>query len=110
MENLSFEYLFLAFLGMSIHILMKIYERKNKQESFSFKIFIADSMNWIRIGLVLTSVLALMMMAEDLSDILGIKLTDNSPAKSVFSFLAGYLNHSLIRNILKRFKNKFENN
>jgi len=49
-----------------------------------------------------------MLMAEDLSDTLGIQLSDGSPAKSIFSFGAGYLNHSLIRNILKRFKTESE--
>lgn len=110
MENLSFEYLLLAFMGMLIHVLMKVYERNDKSKPFSLKVFFKDSMNWIRIGLVVCSVIALMLMAEDLTDILGIKLTDNSPAKSVFSFLAGFMNHSLIRNILKRFKINDENN
>jgi len=106
MEHLSLEYILLAVLGMTIHILMKISERKNKSEKFSFKVFFADRMNWVRIALSLTSVLALMLMAEDLTNTLGITLTDGSPAKSIFSFGAGYLNHSLIRNILKNFENK----
>lgn len=109
MENLNWEYILLAVLGMVIHILMKIAERGNKKSNpFSFKVFFADRMNWIRIALSLTSVLALMLMAEDLSDTLGIQLSDGSPAKSIFSFGAGYLNHSLIRNILKRFKSESE--
>lgn len=109
MENLNWEYILLAVLGMVIHILMKIAERGNKKSNpFSFKVFFADKMNWVRIALSLTSVFALMLMAEDLTDTLGIQLSDGSPAKSIFSFGAGYLNHSLIRNILKRFKTEGE--
>ena len=105
MEDLNLQYVLLAVLGMVIHILMKIGERGNKKGNpFSFKVFFADRMNWIRIALSITSVLALMLMAEDLTDTLGITLSDGSPARSIFSFGAGYLNHSLIRNILKRFK------
>jgi hypothetical protein len=109
MEDLNLQYVLLAVLGMVIHILMKIGERGNKKGNpFSFKVFFADRMNWIRIALSITSVLALMLMAEDLTDTLGITLSDGSPAKSIFSFGAGYLNHSLIRNILKRFKTDSE--
>jgi hypothetical protein len=109
MEDLNLQYVLLAVLGMVIHILMKIGERGNKKGNpFSFKVFFADRMNWIRIALSITSVLALMLMAEDLTDTLGITLSDGSPARSIFSFGAGYLNHSLIRNILKRFKTESE--
>ena len=109
MQDLNLQYVLLAVLGMVIHILMKIGERGNKKGNpFSFKVFFADRMNWIRIALSITSVLALMLMAEDLTDTLGITLSDGSPAKSIFSFGAGYLNHSLIRNILKRFKTDSE--
>ena len=105
MQDLNLQYVLLAVLGMVIHILMKIGERGNKKANpFSFKMFFADRMNWIRIALSITSVLALMLMAEDLTDTLGITLSDGSPARSIFSFGAGYLNHSLIRNILKRFE------
>lgn len=108
-ENLSLEYLVLALLGMIIHILMKISERKDKKDNpFSLKVFFADKMNWVRIILSFVSVIALMLMADDLTDTLGITLNDGSPAKSIFSFLAGYLNHSFIRNILKRFKTDSE--
>ena len=38
-----------------------------------------------------------MLMADDLSNMFGITLEYGSPAKSLFSFGAGYLNHSLVR-------------
>lgn len=105
MANLTLEYIFLAFLGMTIHILMKIGERSNKKGSkISFKIWIYDRMNWVRLVLTICSTLALIIMADDLSNMFNITLSDGSPARSVFAFSAGYLNHSLIRNFLKVFK------
>ena len=44
------------------------------------------------------------MMSESLSDIFGIKLTNGSSAKDVFAFITGYLNHSIIKNVLRIFK------
>ncbi len=109
MEVLSLKYFVLAFLGMMLHVFIKIYERKNQEIPFSFKIFLKDSMNWVRIGIVLSSVFALMLMSSDLMDVLGINLVNGAPAKSIFSFMAGYLNHSLIAHILKTFTNKVKN-
>ena len=105
MENFSWEYLGLALLGLFIHVLMKIASRGNKESNkVSVKAFFKDSMNWVRILLSLSSIIALLLMAEDLTDMLGITLGDGSPARSVFAFGAGYLNHSLIWNVLKAFK------
>jgi len=100
------KYIALALLGMLLHILMKIQERKDKTQKFSFKTFFADKMNWLRVILVIISTATLMLMSDDLTDMFGIQLTDGSPAKSLFSFGAGYLNHSLIRNILKTFQKR----
>ena len=36
----------------------------------------------------------------------GITLSDGSSAKDVFAFITGYLNHSLIKNVLKTLKNE----
>ena len=107
MEDFSWQYLGLAVLGLFIHILMKIEGRENKTESkTSVSAFFKDSMNWVRISLSLLSIIALLMMAEDLSDMIGITLKDGSPARSVFAFAAGYLNHSLIFNVLKMIKKR----
>lgn len=105
MENLDIQYIVLAILGMVIHILMKVSERKDKKTNkVSLKVFFSDSMNWIRIALSITSVIAIMFMADDIADMMGITLSDGSPARGILSFGAGYLNHSLIRNVLKVFK------
>tara|TARA_B110000503_G_C7116462_1_gene400585 strand:- start:1222 stop:1560 length:339 start_codon:yes stop_codon:yes gene_type:complete len=106
MDTLTMKYIALALLGMLLHILMKIQERKDKTQKFSIKTFFADKMNWLRVVLVVISTATLMLMSDDLTDMFGIQLTDGSPAKSLFSFGAGYLNHSLIRNILKTFQKR----
>lgn len=109
MENLEWQYIVLAVLGMIMHVLMKVSERQNKKTNkFSFKVFFSDSMNWVRIGLSLTSMVAILFMADDISDMLGIQLSDGSPARGILAFAAGYLNHSLIRNVLKVFKKSNE--
>jgi hypothetical protein len=104
MSNLTLEYLLLAFLGMVIHILIHILNRKNKSIPLSFGYYISDFDNWIRLILSILSIIALLMMSESLSNILGIKLDNGSPAKDVFAFITGYLNHSLIKNVLRIFK------
>jgi hypothetical protein len=101
LTNLKLEYILLAFLGMFIHILIHILNRKNKSIPMSFGYFISDIDNWIRLVLSITSIFALLIMSESLSDMFGIKLSNGSSAKDVFAFVTGYLNHSLIKNILR---------
>ena len=105
MDTLTIKYIVLAILGMTLHIIMKIQNRSAKGK-FSLKTFFKDKMNWVRIILAVISTVALMLLADDLSNMFGITLENGSPAKSLFSFGAGYLNHSLVRNILKAFKKK----
>lgn len=101
MENFELQYVLLAFLGMVIHIITYVLQRKNNKVPISIKYFLSDFYNWIRILLVIISIATLFLMADDVANILGITLTDGSPARSVFAFLCGYLNHSIIKNILK---------
>ena len=104
MENFNYEYLVLALLGLLIHILMKIAAKTSKKNKFSLKVYFADRMNFVRIAVSILSIVALLMMALDLSDMMKITLSDGSPAITVFAFLTGYFNHSLIYNVLKMFK------
>jgi hypothetical protein len=105
MDTITIDYLILAFLGMTLHVLMKIQTRRNK-EKISFKHFIKDKMNWVRIALALISTVALIIMADDLCKMFHITINTGSPAKSIFAFASGYFNHSLVRNILKSFKKR----
>lgn len=105
MENMNLELLLLAFLGMIIHIFMKIGSRKDKKTNkFSFKVWFGDRMNWVRLILSISSTIALLIMSPEISDMFGIELSDGSPAIKILAFGAGYLNHSIIRNVLKVFK------
>ena len=104
LTNLTLEYILLAFLGMFIHILIHILNRKNKSIPITLGYFVSDIDNWIRLILSITSIIALLMMSESLSNIFGIKLSDGSSAKDVFAFITGYLNHSIIKNVLRILK------
>jgi hypothetical protein len=101
MENFQLQYILLAILGMVIHIITHVLQRQNKKVPMSIKYFLSDFYNWIRILLVIVSIATLFLMADDVANILGITLSDGSPARSVFAFLCGYLNHSIIKNIIK---------
>jgi hypothetical protein len=104
MNNLTLEYIAIAFLGMFIHILIHILNRKNKSIPLSFSYFFSDVDNWIRLMLSVSSIFALLIMSESLSDMFGIKLSDGASAKDVFAFITGYMNHSLIKNVLRILK------
>ena len=73
---------------------------------FSLKYWLCDKLNWVRIIIAVTSMVALLLMAEDVADVMGITLSDGAPAKSILAFLAGYLNHSLVKGVLKVLKKK----
>jgi hypothetical protein len=66
--------------------------------------YVSDLNNWIRLVLSILSIIALLLMSDSISDILGIKMSNGTPAKDLFAFTAGYLNHSLIKNVLRIFK------
>lgn len=101
MENFTLENILLALLGMALHICMNVLQRKNRKKSVSIRYFVRDFKNWIRIAIVTISIIVLFITANDVADILGITLSNGSPAKSIFAFFIGYFNHSLIKNILK---------
>lgn len=101
MGNITFEYVLLALLGMTIHVVMKVLNRSNKSEPLSLRFYLRSHKNWLRGILTILSVIAILYMADDIGNMLGITLSDGSPAKGVMAFLAGYMNHSLIRNLLK---------
>jgi hypothetical protein len=104
MGNLTIEYVFLAFLGMFIHILVHILNRKNKSIPLSFSYYVSDVDNWIRLVLSIASIFALLIMSESLSNMLGVTLSNGASAKDVFAFITGYLTHSLIKNVLRILK------
>jgi|TARA_R110000823_G_C15772343_1_gene484182 hypothetical protein len=106
MEELNTQYLLLAFLGMVLHIATQVISRSDKEAGFSLKYWLCDKLNWVRIIIAVTSMVALLLMAEDVADVMGITLSDGAPAKSILAFLAGYLNHSLVKGVLKVLKKK----
>jgi hypothetical protein len=105
-ENLQAQYVILAVLGMVIHILAKVYNRKDQSAKPSLVHFFSSRNNWLRIALTVLSTLALLLMSDDICSMFGLKMEDGDSAKSIFAFTAGYLNHSVIRNVLNMGKRK----
>lgn len=104
MENLTFENILLAVCGIITHVLMMILDRRNKVLPLTFGYFLCDINNYIRIALSFISIFVLLVMSRDVMDTLGIVLKNGTGATKLFSFLAGYFNHSIIRYLVKVFK------
>lgn len=100
------EYYILAFLGIFIHFAVTILGRKNKERPFSFAYILTSGYNWLRLLLAVASTCAILLMADDVADLLNIKLSDGTPAKQLLSFFAGYFNHSLIKKLVRTFNKK----
>lgn len=101
MANIEMKFILLAMLGMVIHVLMKLVNRTNKTQPISLSYYLRNPKTWLRGTLTILSIVAILYMSDDIGNMLGITLRDGSPAKSVMAFFGGYLNHSLIRNLLK---------
>ena len=97
------EYCLLAVLGILIHFLMTIMNRKNKNTPFSLSYMITDSVNWVRLVLAIASTTAILLMADDVAQMLHFTLSDGTPAKHLLAFFAGYFNHSLIKRLVSTF-------
>lgn len=104
MENLTLENVLLAFCGIITHVLMMILDRRNKTIPLSAGYFFCDINNYIRVALSFISVFALLLMSKDVMDTLGVVLKNGTGATKLYSFLAGYFNHSIIRYLVKVFK------
>jgi hypothetical protein len=98
MENLTTINIALALLGIVIHMLMKIQGRKNKKTTpFDFKKFAHDNLLYTIISLLCT--LAILILADVFLQYMSIE--KNEHVMELMAFTAGYLNHSLLRNVMK---------
>jgi len=104
MEYLNSTTIALALLGMFIHLLMFVAAKIDGNNKFSFRVWWADRMNWIRIMLSLASTAAILLMLDDISALFGVTIEGHGGLLKLVAFGAGYLNHSLIKNILRVFK------
>ena len=104
MENLTGENILLAVCGVITHILMMVLDRRNKSLPLSFSYFVSDVNNYIRVALSIISIFVLLIISNDVMDTLGIVLKNGTGATKLFSFIAGYFNHSIIRYLVKIFK------
>ena len=110
MEYLNLTIITLAFLGMLIHMLMFVMQKCKGDNKFSFKVWIKDKMNWMRLVLSFISTLAIILMLDDIAALFGVAVEGHGGLLKLVAFSAGYFNHSFIKNILKMFKKSTKTN
>jgi len=103
MEYLDLKMILLAILGMIIHLLMFVAAKTKGGNKFSITVWSQDTMNWIRLFLALTSTFAILLMLDEIALMFGVKIDGHGGLLKLVAFTSGYLNHSLIKNILKIF-------
>ena len=104
MEYLNSTMIMLAVLGMLIHLLMFVASKTKGKNKPQLSVWIQDSMNWIRLALAVISTLAILLMLDEIALMFGVTVEGHEGLLKVVAFAAGYLNHSLIKNILRVFK------
>lgn len=104
MEHLNLTVILLALSGMLIHLLMFVLAKTKGNNKFSLKVWASDSMNWIRVALTVISTFALLLMIDEIAAMFGVTVKGHGALLKVVAFSSGYLNHSLIKNILRLFR------
>ena len=104
MEYLNGTIILLAISGMLIHLLMFVGAKTKGDNKFSLSVWAKDSMNWIRIALSLISTFAILLMLDEIAALFGVTVEGHGGLLKLVAFSAGYLNHSLIKNILRVFR------
>ena len=95
----TIELIVLALCGFIMYVIVKFQRRKDKSTSFDFKWWL--NQNAAEFLLSFVSMVVIFIMKDKMSNMLGMQFTDESAAPYLFSFLGGYLNHSLIDDLLK---------
>lgn len=108
MEYLNLQMILLAFTGMVIHLLMFVISKTKGKNEFRISLWLTDSMNWIRLALAVISTFALLLMLDEIAALFGVNIEGHGGLLKIVAFASGYLNHSLIKNILKVFKKSTE--
>jgi len=95
----TIELIVLAFTGFLMYVVVKFMKRKDQSTSFEIKYWL--STNAAEFILSFLSMVVIFIMKDKMAGMLGMQFTDESAAPYLFSFLGGYLNHSLIDDLLK---------
>ncbi len=101
MQNLNLTNVALGLLGITIYILLKVQSR-DKKVKWSTMTWIDENMLSLIISIIAT--FSIIIMAKDICDLMGIEAKDSFI--ELLSFVAGYLNQSLLRNLIKTFTSK----
>lgn len=97
-EHFNFMNFLVALLGATIHVLFDVYiSIKKNEDTFSFAVLFADPLNYIRFALTVLSIVALMLMIEDIGHLTKLPLA--------FNLLGvGWFNFSIIERLVKMFE------
>ena len=95
----TIELIVLAFTGFLMYVVIKFMKRKDKSTSFDLGWWFKQ--NAAEFILSFLSMVVIFIMKDKLATMMGMQFTDESAAPYLFSFLGGYLNHSLIDDLLK---------
>lgn len=96
MEHLSTHNVLLALTGILLHILMKIHPHVSKK-TFNWNVFARE--NFLTITMSIIATFVLLILSEDVLITFGIQYSESTI--SIMAFTAGYLNQSLLRNLIK---------
>lgn len=110
MEYLNTTVILLAISGMLIHLLMFVASKTKGDNKFSLSVWAKDTMNWIRVALALISTFAILLMLDEIAALFGVTVEGHGGLIKVVAFAAGYLNHSLVKNILRVFRKAAKTN
>ena len=106
MENLNFEFIALAIGGFLIAWLYPLL-KKSKRKDFSFSIKQMFSIKTV-INLIFSLVagVVILLMADSLTQTLGITMDPEGWGMDIVAFGAGHSPHFILRNVIKFFKPK----
>ena len=96
MEHLTSFNILLAVAGIVLHLLMKIQPHIRKK-TFNWGMFVKDT--WLTVVMSFIATFVLLVLSDDILILLGIENTESTIP--VMAFTAGYLNQSLLRNVMK---------
>lgn len=110
MEHIELTPLLIALLGAVIAKLLTVLETLNRKgTTFSFGHLLTDKMNWIRLTLTVLSIIALLMVADDLGKFFGFDMNPDGGTNKLIYLILGAFNYQIIRSILKIFKKRMDN-
>ena len=110
MEKVEMMPLLIALLGAVIAKLLYVMEKvKRDNLKFSFTHLIKDRLNWVRLIVTVLSIIALLMVADDLGKFFGFDMNPDGSTNKLIYLILGAFNYQIIRGVMKIFKKRLDN-